>query len=64
MEIQYSYIDTNGTGQIPFTPDTNVVELMFFLHNDTLDLSTFNTEYNEEGMLIFTPTKTYHYIKQ
>ncbi len=63
MEIFSSYIDSGG-GQVPFTPDTNVVELIFRVHGDTLDLTTFTTEFNEEGMLIFTPTTTYYYIKQ
>ncbi len=64
MKILFSYTDTNGTRQIPFIPDTNIVERIFALNKDTLNLSLFVTYINDEGIQVFVPTKTYTYTKQ
>jgi hypothetical protein len=65
MVIDKSYIEINNTGLNPFTPDTNIVERIFSLSNDTtLLLSLFMTYINDEGKQVFVPTTTYTYIKQ
>ncbi len=64
MEIDDSYISTNDSMFVVFTPDTFVVERIFSVSNDTLNLTLFYTEINDEGMFVDYPKKTYVYLKQ